>query len=105
MPEASAAIARARRMGRLAARVTPSVLVAAQRLLEGIEPIEVSPAIADEASELARSRGLRAYDAVHLASYRRMESPTSVLVAADGDLIRAARALGHAVAVPGRAPG
>jgi len=87
-------------MGRLTERVTPSILVAARRLLQGIEPIEVTPAIADEAAALARSHGLRACDAVHLASYRRTESPTSVLVAADGDLVSAARDLGHAVAVP-----
>ena len=44
---------------------------------------------------------LRGYDAVHLASFERVEVGESVLVAADGHLVRAARTIGHAVAVPG----
>ncbi len=101
MPEASAAIARAERMGRLAEHASSSVLETTRQLLANLYPIEVAPELADEAADLARRHGLRAYDAVHLASYQRVESPTSVLIAADGDLVRAARTLGHAVAVPG----
>lgn len=88
-------------MGRLAARAIPALLASAQSLLGTIAPIELTPAIAQQAAELARSHGLRAYDAVHLASYLRAESPSSVLVAADGDLARAACGLGCTVAVPG----
>jgi hypothetical protein len=44
---------------------------------------------------------LRGFDAVHLASFERVEAGESMLVAADGDLIRAARTIGHAVAVLG----
>ena len=101
VPEASAALARARRMGRLTARASDSALAASRALLEGVSPLEVIPAVADAAARLAEAYALRAYDAVHLASYRRMESATSVLVAADGDLVHAAKTVGHAVAVPG----
>ena len=100
VPEASAALARARRMGRLAARASGSAQAASRALLGAVSPLEVVPAVAETAARLAEAHGLRAYDAVHLASYQRVESPTSVLVAADGDLVRAARSLGHAVAVP-----
>lgn len=36
---------------------------------------------------------------MHLASYERIEAGDALLVAADGELVRAARTLGHAVAV------
>jgi hypothetical protein len=101
VPEASAALARARRTGRLTARASSSALAASRALLRAVSPLEVVPAIADAAARLAEAHGLRAYDAVHLASYQRMESATSVLVAADGELVRAAVRLGHALAVPG----
>jgi hypothetical protein len=45
--------------------------------------------------------GLRGSDAVHLATYELVESEMSILVTADGDLARAARSVGHAVASPG----
>lgn len=101
VPEASSALARARRTGRLAARASAAARAGARALLRDVEHLEVVPAIADAAAELAEIHGLRAYDAVHLASYQPVETRTSVLVAADGDLIRVAKAIGHAVAVPG----
>jgi hypothetical protein len=101
VPESGAALARARRTGRLAGRAVDPALAKVQTLLRGVAPLELAPAIAESAAQLARSLDLRAYDAVHLASYQRVESATSVLVAADGALARAALALGHSVAVPG----
>jgi predicted nucleic acid-binding protein len=100
VPETSAALARARRMGRLAARASDSALAAGRALLGGVSPLEVVPAVAEAAARQAEIHGLRAYDAVHLASYQRVESPTSVLVAADGDLVKVAQSLGYSVAVP-----
>jgi hypothetical protein len=44
---------------------------------------------------------LRGFDAVHLASFERVEAGESVLVAADGALADAGRSIGYAVAVPG----
>ena len=77
-----------------------SSLAHARELLQEVEPIEVDATLAATAGELAQAHGLRAYDAVHLASYELVDAESSVLVAADGDLVRAARSLGHAVAVP-----
>jgi predicted nucleic acid-binding protein len=100
VPEASAALGRATRTGRLGTRSAAKARDLARSLLEEVTPVEVSAAIADRAWDLASMFALRGYDAVHLASYERAESEHSVLVASDGDLIRAARALGHAVAIP-----
>ncbi|MBA3381108.1 MAG: type II toxin-antitoxin system VapC family toxin [Actinobacteria bacterium] len=102
VPEVRAAIARARRMGRLRERAAERALLEATTLLAEVEPVEVDGVVASQAGELADAHALRAYDAVHLASYGRVESPTSVFVAADGELVRAAISVGHDVAVLGR---
>lgn len=101
VPEAFAALARARRTGRVGPRGAKRALAHTRTLLAEVEPIELDAALADRAGELASDHGLRGYDAVHLASYELIETDSSVLVAADGDLVRAAKAIGHAVAVPG----
>jgi len=101
VPEAFAALARARRMGRLGPRTATFALAGTRTLLAEVDPIELDATLADRAGELATARGLRGYDAVHLASYELMEAENSVLVAADGDLARAAKTIGHAVAVLG----
>lgn len=64
--------------------------------------MEVTAALADRAWDLAGMFALRGYDAVHLASFERIESENSVFVTSDGDLSTAALSLGHAVAVPGQ---
>ena len=101
VPEAFAALARAQRTGRLGPRAATFALSSTRTLLAAIEPIELDAALADRAGELATEHGLRGYDAVHLASYELIETDTSVLVAADGGLLRAAKTIGQAVAVPG----
>jgi predicted nucleic acid-binding protein len=100
VPEASAALGRATRTGRLGARSAAKARDLARSLLEDVTPVEVSAAIADRAWDLAGMFALRGYDAVHLASFERVESEHSVLVTADGDMARAALSLGHAVAIP-----
>lgn len=100
VPEASAALGRATRTGRLGARSAAKARNLARSLLEDVTPVEVSAAIADRAWDLAGMFPLRGYDAVHLASFERVESEHSVLVTSDGDLAKAALSLGHAVAVP-----
>jgi hypothetical protein len=99
--EVTSALARARTLGRLTSRAADSARALSTELLESVVLLEVAPSVADAASRLAWSHRLRAYDAVHLASFERLATKTSVLVAADGDLVRAASAAGHAVAVPG----
>ena len=100
LPEANAAVSRARRDRRLSPAGVTRAFDVLRRLLAEVEPLELSEAVAERAGELARTFGLRGSDAVHLASYERVESEDSVLVAADGALARAALSLGHAVAVP-----
>jgi hypothetical protein len=100
VPEASAALGRATRAGRLGMRSATKARDVARSLLAQVVPVEVDAELADRAWDLASMYALRGYDAVHLASFERVESEHSVLVASDGDLSRAALSLGHAVAVP-----
>jgi uncharacterized protein len=101
LPEACAAVRRAQRTGRLDNRASSAALGELRDLLEGVVPIEVTAAVADDAARIAVAHGLRAYDAIHLASYLRLGAETAVLISADGELVRAASILDLAVAVPG----
>lgn len=100
IPEANAAVARARRDRRLSPGGVTRAFDVLHRLIAEVEPLELTEAVAEQAGGLAATLGLRGYDAVHLASYERVESDDSVLVTADGALASAALSLGHAVAVP-----
>jgi predicted nucleic acid-binding protein len=101
-PEARAAVARAERMG----RVLPQHLAASRRRLEAlwtaVDRVELTEELALRAGDLADAHGLRAYDAVHLASLEQVGDSETVLVSADVELLEAARSLGFAVA-PGLA--
>lgn len=100
IPEAHAALARARRDRRLSPAGAARALDVLSGLLAEVEALELDEGLAERAGELATTLGLRGSDAVHLASYERVESEDSMLVAADGALAQAALSLGHAVAVP-----
>jgi predicted nucleic acid-binding protein len=99
--EASAALGRARRTGRLTKRLSTAAFAEMRELLAAVVPIELTPSLADTAATMADAHSLRAYDAVHLATYGTIDGEDSVLVANDGSLLNAARTLGYAVAVPG----
>jgi len=101
VPEAHAAVARARRARRVGPRAAARPLETAGELLGEVDYIDLHPAVADRAARLAVIHELRGFDAIHLASYEQMATRDSALVAADGDLVQAARELGHAVAVAG----
>jgi uncharacterized protein len=101
VPETSAALARAMRGGRLSRRSAGQARIVARSLLEDVALIDVDEELANRAWDLASSFTLRGYDAVHLATFERVEAGESVLVAADGALADAGRAIGYAVAVPG----
>lgn len=73
-------------------------------MLEQVVLVDVDDVVVERAWDLAGTFVLRGFDAVHLASFDRVDAGESMLVAADGDLIRAARTIGHAVAVPGSMP-
>ena len=101
VPEAYAALARARRNRRFGPAGGARALDILRVLLAEVEALDVREALAERAGELALTLGLRGSDAVHLATYELIADRESMFVAADGDLARAALAIGHAVAVPG----
>lgn len=101
VPEANAALARARRDRRLSPGGAARALDVLRRLLAEVEALELNQNLAERAGDFAATLGLRGSDAVHLASYELIEGEESILVSADGDLAHAALSLGHAVAVPG----
>lgn len=98
IPEAHAAVTRARRARRIGPRAAAQALDTTRILLEQVEPVELHASIADRAALLASEHGLRGFDAIHLASYERAATSDSVLIAADGELLRAAAAGGYATA-------
>jgi predicted nucleic acid-binding protein len=95
-PEACAAIARAQRIGRLGG----SALLRAERRVEAlwaaVDRLEMTEELARRAGGFAQTHGLRAYDAVHLASAVSVADDDVVLVAADRELVAAAQMIGIA---------
>ena len=96
-PEGRAALAAARRAGRL----SPSGHGRAREELESLQGelllIGIDLPLARRAGQLAEELTLRGYDAVHLASALAADTPTT-LVTWDQDLRRAAVRMGCAVA-------
>ena len=92
--ETRAALAAARRAGRL----TPSSLVEAKEAFgerfADIHHVEVTTDVVRSAGDLVEEHSLRGYDAVHLASALAFEDPHLILVTWDEDLARAGRRLG-----------
>jgi predicted nucleic acid-binding protein len=101
VPEVSAALGRARRTGRLVGRSWTAALAELRELIGELVPIEVTPGLAAAAADVAIAHDLRAYGAVHLATYASVDEDDSILVTTDGELLRAARVIGYTVAVPG----
>lgn len=96
--EARAALAAARRGGRLTAPELRSVKAALVDLLEEITFIEVTEELVAQAADLADAEALRGYDAVHLAAAMVVEA--GILTSADDDLCEAAARRGLLVANP-----
>ena len=101
-PEARAALKRAARERRLSAPHVRYATSAFERLWAQVAQIGVTTSLARRAGTLADEQDLRGYDAVHLASAELLRSEALVFVAADRDLLAAARRLGFAIA---RLPG
>jgi predicted nucleic acid-binding protein len=97
-PEARAALAQAKRLGRLTARQLRDAVTEFDSLLDEIDIVEVDDALARRAGELAEVRQLRGYDAVHLAAADRVRDPDVIVIAGDGALLESATAEGLAVA-------
>jgi hypothetical protein len=100
-PEARAALAAARRAGRLAPRAYPSALRDLDRAVGSFRIVELHPALARAAGDIAERFALRALDAVHLASALALGRSDTVVVTWDRTLASAAAAAGLGIA-PGR---
>jgi predicted nucleic acid-binding protein len=100
-PEARAALAAARRAGRLAPRAYPSALRDLDRAVGSFRIVELHPALARAAGDIAERFALRALDAVHLASALALGGSDTVVVTWDRTLASAAAAAGLGIA-PGR---
>lgn len=98
-PEVRAALAAARRAGRLARTDLMQAETAWEDYWAATRPVELSRVVARTAGELASSRSLRGADAVHLAALLAVGSDV-LLAAWDTRLRQAALACGVAV-VPG----
>lgn len=96
--EARAALAQARRTGRLTATATRAILPRLDELYHSIDRLDIDDGLVRRAGDLAEAHALRGYDALHLAGAERLMADDAVLVAGDGDLCAAARGLGLAVA-------
>jgi predicted nucleic acid-binding protein len=92
--EAAAALARAARLGRLEPSAHEQALAALETLWLQFDVLAVDEDLVQRAATLARTRGLRGYDAVHCASALEVDGPTVVAVSGDRVLLEAWRASG-----------
>jgi len=95
-PEVRAAVGRAQSLGRLTSRELPRARRRIEALWAELDRVPLTERVARQAGEVAQLHGLRAYDAVHLASAVSVADDQTVLIAADGDLLTAAHAIGLA---------
>jgi predicted nucleic acid-binding protein len=100
--EAAAALARARRMGRITHRNQRAALDSLDDLWRDFRIIEVDETMTRRAAELADRQALRGYDAVHCASAERIDAPDLVVASGDKDVLTACSQLGLATALTGR---
>lgn len=91
-------MAAALRSGRISAEQRNEGRRHLDRLWEEIDHVDLGMELARRAGDLAERHGLRAYDAVHLASVETVADRETVLVAGDGRLLDAAADLGVMVA-------
>lgn len=96
--EARAALAAARRGGRLTSEELGDAKAAFSDLLEEVSIVEVTDDLIARAADLAEQEALRGYDAVHLAAALTVEA--MVLTSADEALCAAAGRRGLHVANP-----
>ena len=93
-PECRAALAAARRSGRLSTGQLRRTVGELSNLVEQLDHVEITEHLAYSAGELAEKHSLRGYDAVHLAAAELAADEDLVLVAGDGELLRAAATIG-----------
>ncbi len=100
-PEARAALAQARRAGRLTSRQLRAAVRALDACYLQLDAVEVDETLAHHAGELAEAHDLRGYDAVHLAAALRLDDVELVVAAGDRALVAAAGELGLGTAIIG----
>ena len=97
-PEGRAALAAARRGGRLREKAFRQALADFEQVQRELVSIGIDETLAHQAGELADALGLRGYDAVHLASALALGGEEVALITWDGDLGGAAERMGLGVA-------
>jgi uncharacterized protein len=95
--EACAALAKAHRIGRLTAMQLDEAIDALDEISAQLDHVEVTDELVRTAGALARTHGLRGYDAVHLAAGLNLSDDDVVFVTGDIDLATAANRSGIAV--------
>jgi predicted nucleic acid-binding protein len=97
-PEGRAALAAARRQGRLDNSEHAQALTAFEELQSELVSVGVDADLARRAGEHAETLGLRGYDAVHLATALELGDEEVVVVTWDRDLAKAAQKVGLGLA-------
>jgi hypothetical protein len=100
-PEARAALARAQRLGRIRQAEVALARHRVEALWSALDRVELTAPLGRRAGDLAERHGLRAYDAIHLASAEHVAEPDTTLVSADVHLLEAAGAMGLTTAPVG----
>lgn len=98
--ESRAAVAAARRAGRLDSRRYSIVVGDLTGLWEQIDGIVLTEELAVRAGELADGCALRGYDAIHLASAEAILDEGDVMIVSDTRLAEAAASIGIEALVP-----
>ncbi len=96
--EARAALAQARRLGRLGPTEFAIARAELESRWEQMVGLACTPSVVSDAGELAETEALRGYDALHLATALAVGEPELVFVTWDAELAAAARRNGLAVA-------
>jgi len=97
-PESRAALAAARRLGRLGEEEHREALSVFEELYAELTTVGVDQELAARAGGYAEDLGLRGYDAVHLTTALELGDEEVVLVTWDRELARAAERVGLGVA-------
>jgi uncharacterized protein len=92
--EASAALAQAERMDRIAADEHLGAIRSLEQLWPEFDLVEVDDAVVRRAAEIARSEALRGYDSVHCASADQVADADLIVASGDKKLLNACRSLG-----------
>jgi predicted nucleic acid-binding protein len=93
-PEGRAALAAVRRAGRLTLREQARAKQQLARMLEQIAIVELTEPLGEAAGAVAEEYGLRALDAIHLASALAGDDGDTVMVTWDRELAAATRRAG-----------